>query len=96
MKNTFDISEFVNVVTRQSITNNLVEKEKNRRKQLNLSRKALSVKSGVTYSSIRRFETTGEISLSSLMKIAEALGALEDFDLLFKRKAITNLKDFNV
>jgi transcriptional regulator with XRE-family HTH domain len=94
MKNTFDIGSFVNVPTRQSVTDNLIEREKKRRKQLKLSREALSVKSGVTYASIRRFETTGEISLSSLMKIAQALDALDDFNQLFKHKVVTDLKDF--
>jgi hypothetical protein len=49
----------------------------------------------VSYASLRRFETSGEISLSSLLKIAQALGALEDFNQLFKHKIITDLKDFN-
>jgi hypothetical protein len=49
----------------------------------------------VSYSSIRRFETTGEISLAALMRIAQTLGALSDFDLLFKHKIITDLKDFD-
>jgi transcriptional regulator with XRE-family HTH domain len=94
MKNVFDIGEFVNVPTRQSVTDSLVERVKKRRKQLGLSREALSVKSGVSYASVRRFESTGEISLSSLMKIAQALDALADFDQLFKRRVVTDLKDF--
>jgi transcriptional regulator with XRE-family HTH domain len=96
MENKFDIGDFVNVATQQSVTAHLVDRVKNQRKQLKLSRQALSVRSGVTYSSIRRFEETGEISLSSLMKIAQALGALEDFNSLFKHKIVTNLKDLKV
>ena len=63
---------------------------------MKLSQKLLSQKSGVTYASIRRFETTGDISLSSLLKMAHALDALKDFEGLFKGQTITNLKDYEV
>jgi transcriptional regulator with XRE-family HTH domain len=96
MKDAFDIGDFVNISTQQSVTYHLIERVKKRRKELKLSRKELSIKSGVSYASLRRFETSGEISLASLMKIAQTLGCLDDFDLLFKRKIVTDLKDFNV
>lgn len=96
MKNKFDIGQFVNTLTEQSVINGLVERVKKKRKQMKLSQKLLSQKSGVTYASIRRFETTGEISLSSLLKIAHALDSLKDFEGLFKGQTITNLKDYEV
>ena len=96
MVNKFDIGQFVNTLTEQSVVNGLVERVKKKRKQMKLSQKQLSQKSGVTYASIRRFETTGEISLSSLLKIAHALDALKDFESVFKGQAITNLKDYEV
>lgn len=94
MVNNFDIGQFVNTLTEQSIVNGLVERVKKKRKQMKLSQKQLSQKSGVTYASIRRFETTGEISLSSLLKIAHALDSLKDFENIFKGQAITSLKDY--
>lgn len=94
MLNKFDIGQFVEVLTEQSVVNGIVERMKRRRKQMQLSQRQLSQKSGVTYSSLRRFETTGEISLSSLLKIAHALDALKDFESIFKGQAITNLKDY--
>ena len=96
MKNKFDIGQFVNTLTEQSVVNGLVERVKKKRKQMKLSQRRLSEKSGVTYSSIRRFETAGEISLSSLLKIAHALDSLKDFDELFKGQVITSLKDYEV
>ena len=96
MENKFDIGQFVNTLTEQSVINGLVERVKKTRKQMKLSQKLLSQKSGVTYASIRRFETTGEISLSSLLKIAHALDSLKDFEGLFKGQTITNLKDYEV
>ena len=40
-----------------------------RSKELKISQKDLAFKSGVSYGSIRRFETTGEISLKPLIQI---------------------------
>ncbi len=96
MKNKFNINQFVEVITPQSMAQKLAEKEKTSRKQMKLTQKELSVRSGVSYASVRRFENSGEISLFSLLKIANVLGVLEDFNALFTRKAITSLKDFDV
>ena len=96
MKNKFDINQFVEVITPQLMARKLAEKEKTSRKQMKLTQKELSVRSGVSYASVRRFENSGEISLFSLLKIANVLGVLEDFNALFTRKAITSLKDFDV
>ena len=96
MKNKFDINQFVEVITPQSMAQKLAEKEKTSRKQMKLTQKELSVRSGVSYASVRRFENSGEISLFSLLKIANVLGVLEAFNALFTRKAITSLKDFDV
>lgn len=96
MKNKFNINQFVEVITPQSMAQKLAEKEKTSRKQMKLTQKELSERSGVSYASVRRFENSGEISLFSLLKIANVLGVLEDFNALFTRKAITSLKDFDV
>ena len=94
MEKKFDIGQFVNTLTEQSVVNGILERAKKKRKQMKISQKELSQKSGVTYASIRRFESTGEISLTSLLKIAHALDALKDFENLFKGQAITSLKDY--
>lgn len=96
MKNKFNINQFVEVITPQLMAQKLAEKEKTSRKQMKLTQKELSVRSGVSYASVRRFENSGEISLFSLLKIANVLGVLEDFNALFTRKAITSLKEFDV
>lgn len=54
------------------------------RKNRKITQKRLSVISGVSYASIRRFEESGEISFSSLIKLALALRLYEDLDNLFK------------
>lgn len=94
MNNRFDLSDFVDVLTERKVIENLVERVKKRRKEIKMSQKELARRSGVSYGSIRRFEISGEISLSSLLKIASTLGYLSDFNLLFQNENIKNLKDY--
>lgn len=94
MKNKFDISQFVSVLTEQSVLDGIVDRAKQKRKQLKLSQQDLATRSGVSYASIRRFESTGEVAFSSLLKIANALGCLADFNLLLSSETVTNLKDY--
>ena len=82
------------MLTEQKVLYGLVERVKERRKELKLTQQGLAKKSGVSYGSIRRFETTGEIALTSLLKIANALNSLEEFNMLFSTELITNLKDY--
>ena len=88
MKKRFDISDFVNVQTIQSTLVSLTDRVKERRKELKLSQKLLAQKSGVSYASLRRFESTGDIAFVSLLKIARVLNCLEDFNTLFRKKLL--------
>lgn len=96
MEKKFDIAEFVKTQTIQSVNEQLVEREKQRRKKMHLSQRDLANKSGVSYASIRRFENIGEISLNSLLKIANAIDCLEDFNSIFKMPVVKSLKDYNL
>lgn len=93
MKNTIDIHDFVEVPTVDFVQKSMVERFKKRRKESKLSQRAISNRSGVSYASIRRFESSGEISLTSLLKLSAVIGGLDDFNLLFKNPVILNLKD---
>jgi transcriptional regulator with XRE-family HTH domain len=53
------------------------------RKERNWTQEELADRSGVSYGSIKRFERLGQISFESLLKIAEALDRLEEFETLF-------------
>ena len=94
MDTKYDLQEFIDAPTMQSILIGLVKRVKMRRKEQSLTQKQLAVRSGVSYASLRRFETMGEISLASLLRLAQELGCLEDFNSLFKRKMVSNLKEF--
>nr|MBQ0091317.1 helix-turn-helix transcriptional regulator [Candidatus Enterousia merdequi] len=63
------------------------------RKTAKISQDELAQKSGVSFGSIKRFERTGEISLSSLLKLAMALGYENDFNNLFTRKNYQSIFD---
>ena len=50
------------------------------RKERKWTQLDLATKSGVSYGSIKRFERLGKISFESLLKIAEVLQRLDDFE----------------
>ena len=66
--------------TPHDIKESLRQRFKTRRKQLKLTQKELATKADVSLGSLKRFETTGQISLDSLLKLAFVLECLEDFD----------------
>lgn len=53
----------------------------------------LSERSGVSLGSLRRFEASGRVSLQNLLKLAFALGRLEDFDALFETPRATSIAE---
>ena len=77
----------ISISTPKSIMQNLKDKFKQKRLSLNLTQEGLSNKSGVSLGSIKRFESSGEISFESLLKVALVLNCLDDF------KNIANKKD---
>ena len=50
------------------------------RKEDGWTQQDLAEKSDVSYGSIKRFETTGQISFESLLKIVESLRRLSEFE----------------
>lgn len=87
------ISEFLPVVTVQSIQTTLRKRFFIRRKELKISRQSLTKRTGVSYGSIRRFESLGEISLVSFLKLSQAIGELESFHNLLQERKVKDLKD---
>lgn len=47
---------------------------------MNLTQEGLARRAGVTWSSLKRFEHTGLVALESLLKLANILNCLGEFD----------------
>lgn len=77
------------MLTPQEMLMKVASNEKERRKERKITQEKLSELSGVSLGSIRRFEQTGEISLTSLMKISIALQDTDNFTALFRKKEKT-------
>lgn len=73
----------LNIQSPEDIQRAIANRAKATRLAHNLTRRTLAEKSGVSVSSIKRFETTGEISLNSLLNLAFALGRDKEFSELF-------------
>ncbi len=72
------------------VLRDLARRFKARRLALNLTQQGLADRSGVTWSSLKRFERTGLIALESLLKLALVLDCLPDFE----RVCATGTADF--
>src|SRR5665213_2292524 len=66
--------------TTQDVQRELAGRIKARRLVLNLTQEGLAARSGVSWSSLKRFEHTGLIALDALLKLSLVLGCLGDFD----------------
>jgi transcriptional regulator with XRE-family HTH domain len=54
------------------------------RKKAGFSQSELAKRSGVSLGSLKRFELTGQISLESLLQLADVLNRLNDFEAIFQ------------
>ena len=66
---------------------------KEMRKAKKITIKDLSKNSGVPYSTIRRFESSGEISFLSLVKIVSTIGEDEEITNLFTRRIPASIEE---
>ena len=64
----------------QDIMEELRTKFKERRKIMGYTQTECATRSGVSLGSLKRFESSGQISLESLLKLAFVLECLGDFD----------------
>ena len=68
--------------TVQEVQAGIAGRFKARRLAMNLTQRELAARSGVTWSSLKRFEREGLIALDSLLNLALVLDCLDDFDKL--------------
>lgn len=64
-----------------------------RRKEYGYTQKKLADLAGISLSTVKRFEKSGEILFGSLIKIAVVLNAEGEVDSLFARKHYRSLKE---
>lgn len=79
--------------TAEELDQKLAQRVRNIRKRRSISQQKLAGMSGVSYGSIKRFESTGQISLLSLTKIATALGMAEELRQLFTQVPYLTLEE---
>lgn len=77
-----------NLVTPHDLIQQIAKQAKEKRLQLNLTQASLSKLSGVSFGVIKKFESTGKISLESILKLAVVLESLNEFAALFSLKPL--------
>ena len=79
--------------TAEELDQKLAQRVRNIRKRRSISQEKLAAMSGVSHGSIKRFETTGQISLISLTKIAMALDIADELRSLFLQGPYRNIQE---
>lgn len=69
----------------------MAKRHKMLRKQAGFTQSELARRSGVSLGSLKRFETSGQISIQSLFLLIDVLGRLDDCDKILK--PIENMKE---
>ena len=70
----------ISLTTPRDVQRELAGRLKARRLALNLTQEGLAGRSGVSWSSLKRFERTGLIAFDGLLRLSLVLGCLGDFD----------------
>ena len=68
----------------RDILKELAQRTRTLRKEHKMSQSELSQRANVSLGSYKRFESSGHVSLDSLLKIAFILGKLGDFETIFQ------------
>lgn len=79
--------------TPDSLMSDIAQRVKQRRLEKGWTQNMLATKAGVSLASYRRFESSGEISLRSLLMLAFALEMTDDFENLFNSKVYQSIDD---
>ena len=87
-----DMFDFLEA-TPDEINKEIAARVRTVRKRRKITQVRLSEKSGVSLGSVKRFESTGEISLLSLTKIAIALNVEQELKQLFSNVPYMSLEE---
>jgi len=75
------------------IMSGIAQRVKQRRLEKGWTQKMLAAKAGLSLPSYRRFESSGEISVRSLVMLAFALDMTDEFETLFSSKTYQSIDD---
>lgn len=75
------------------VTKRLASRMKNIRKRKKLTQKQLAGRSNVSYATLRKFESTGQISLESFVKLTMELGVVNEINELFTRPVYNSIEE---
>lgn len=79
--------------TAEELDMKLAQRVRNIRRRRKISQEELAHMSGVSHGSVKRFETTGKISLLSLTKLAMALDMADELRELFTQVPYRNIQE---
>ena len=79
--------------TAEELDLKLAQRVRNIRKRRSISQEKLASMSGVSYGSVKRFESTGQISVLSLTKIAMALDIADELRNIFSQVPYRDIKE---
>ena len=79
--------------TAEELDQKIAERFRRIRRRRSISQQKMAEMSGVSYGSIKRFESTGQISLLSLTRLAIALDVADDLRSLFTQIPYRNIQE---
>ena len=79
--------------TAEELDLKLAQRVRNIRKRRSISQEKLASMSGVSYGSVKRFESTGQISLLSLTKVAMALDIADELRNIFTQVPYKDIQE---
>ncbi len=83
----------LSMLTPAEMGKSLADRARMLRLGANWTRQTLAQRAGVTLASLRRFEETGKASLELVLRVAHALGRLDEFSKLLHPPAARSIED---
>jgi len=80
-------------VSPDGVARGIAGRARQRRLEADLTQQGLARRAGLSLSTYRRFEATGEVSVHNLVRVALALGAEDGFEGLFGRRGYASLDE---
>ncbi len=83
----------ISIMTPDEVAEGLAERFKSLRLMQGFKRQTLAARAGVALSSLKRFETTGKASVELVLRLAFALGRLDEFVAILQPPPAQSLAD---